>query len=139
MDGMVRLAPNVEIPAAALTFTQTTGGGPGGQHVNNTASRVELRLRLDALPIHPEAALRLAALAGDRLTGDGELVLSCDETRSARRNRDLVLERLSGLVLEALVRPKPRKRTRPSRASKERRLQAKRHRSDRLRDRDGGD
>jgi len=137
MDGSVRLAPNVELPAAALTFTQTTGGGPGGQHVNNTASRVELRLRLDALPIHPEAALRLADLAGDRLTVDGELVLTCDETRSARMNRDLVLDRLRELVLAALVRPKARKRTRPSRASKERRLTAKHHRADRLRDRRG--
>lgn len=135
MDGSLRLAPHVELPAAALTFTQIAGGGPGGQHANKTATRVELRLRLADLPIHPEAATRLAGLAGDRLNGDGELVLTCDETRSARMNRDLVIERLRELVLAALVRPKPRRRTRPSRASKERRLEAKRHRSSRLGDR----
>lgn len=137
MDGTIRLAPNVELPASALTFTQIAGGGPGGQHANKTASRVDLRLRLADLPIHPEAALRLAGLAGDRLTGDGELLLSCDETRSARQNRELVIDRLRELVLAALVRPKTRKRTRPSRASKERRLVAKRVRSQRLSDRSG--
>ncbi|MEK7415482.1 MAG: alternative ribosome rescue aminoacyl-tRNA hydrolase ArfB [Planctomycetota bacterium] len=135
MHGMVRLAPGVEVPAAALTFTQIAGGGPGGQHANKTATRVELRLRLDALPIHPEAAARLVSLAGERLTGDGELVLVCDETRSARQNRSMVIERLCELVVAALVRPKPRRRTKPSRGSKERRLEAKRQRSGRLSDR----
>lgn len=135
MDGPLRLAPGVEIPYSALSFSQIAGGGPGGQHANKTASRVELRLALSALPIHPEAAARLAGLAGERLTMDGELILVCDQTRSARQNRELVIDRLRELVLAALVRPKTRKRTRPSRASKERRLEAKRQRSGQLRNR----
>jgi ribosome-associated protein len=136
---MIRLAPNVEIPDAAITFSQIAGGGPGGQHANKTATRVELRMRLDALPIHPDAAERLAVLAGERLTGDGELVLVCDETRSARQNRSMVLERLCEMVLAALVRPKARRRTRPTRGSVERRLGAKRSRSERLRERGPSD
>lgn len=139
MDGSLRLAPGVEVPASALTFSQIAGGGPGGQHANKTATRVELRLALAALPIHPEAAARLADLAGERLTRDGELILVCDQTRSARQNRELVIDRLRELVLAALVRPKTRKRTRPSRASKERRLEAKRQRSGQLRNRTDDD
>jgi ribosome-associated protein len=136
---MIRLAPGIEVPEAALTFTQIAGGGPGGQHANKTASRVDLRVRLDAIPLHPEAAGRLADLAGDRLTADGELLLSCDETRSARQNRAQVVERLCELVLAALVRPKVRRKTRRSRGSIERRLETKRSRSETLRDRKTGD
>jgi ribosome-associated protein len=136
---MIRLAPGIEVPEAALTFTQIAGGGPGGQHANKTASRVDLRVRLDAIPLHPEAALRLADLAGDRLTADGELLLSCDETRSARQNRTQVVERLCELVLAAQVRPKVRRKTRRSRGSIERRLETKRSRSETLRDRKTGD
>lgn len=136
---MLRLAPGVEVAETALTFVQVAGGGPGGQHANKTASRVDLRLALAAIPLHPETALRLAGLAGERLTADGDLLLSCDETRSARRNRDIVLDRLRELVLAALVRPKPRKRTRPSRGSIERRLTAKSARSRRLGERRVGD
>lgn len=136
---MIRLAPHVEVGEDALTFTQVAGGGPGGQHANKTASRVDLRVALSALPLHPEASARLASLAGDRLTGEGDLLLSCDETRSARQNRALVVDRLRELVLAALVRPKPRRRTRPSRGSVERRLESKRQRGDRLRDRRADD
>ncbi|MBN8524233.1 MAG: aminoacyl-tRNA hydrolase [Planctomycetes bacterium] len=136
---MIRLGPNIEIGDEVLTFTQVAGGGPGGQHANKTASRVDLRVALAALPLHPEAAARLAALAGDRLTSEGDLLLSCDETRSARQNRALVVDRLRELVLAALVRPKPRRRTRPSRGSVERRLESKRQRGDRLRDRRADD
>lgn len=136
---MIRLAPHIEVGEDALVFTQVAGGGPGGQHANKTASRVDLRVAIAALPLHPEAAARLAALAGDRLTGEGDLLLSCDETRSARQNRALVVDRLRELVLAALVRPKPRRRTRPSRGSVERRLESKRQRGDRLRDRRADD
>ncbi len=132
---MLRLAPNIEIADSAVTFTQIAGGGPGGQHANKTATRVDLRVAVAAIPLHPEAAARLAELAGDRLSGDGDLLLSCDETRSARQNRSLVVERLCELVLAALVRPKARRRTKRSRGSIERRLEAKKSRSDVLRDR----
>ncbi len=136
---MLRLAPNIEVPESAVTFTQIAGGGPGGQHANKTASRVDLRIALAAIPLHPEAAARLATLAGERLTAEGELLMSCDETRSARQNRALVVERLCELVLAALVRPKLRKRTKRSRGSIERRLESKRSRSTVLRERKPGD
>ena len=114
-------------------------GGPGGQHANKTASRVDLRVALAAIPLPADAAARLAELAGERMTADGDLLLSCDETRSARQNRALVIERLCGLVLAALVRPKPRRRTRRTRGSVERRLADKRARSGRLGDRRADD
>jgi ribosome-associated protein len=136
---MLRLAPNIEVPESAVTFTQIAGGGPGGQHANKTASRVDLRVAIAAIPLHPEAAARLSTLAGERLTADGELLLSCDETRSARQNRALVVERLCELVLAAQVRPKLRKRTKRSRGSIERRLEGKRSRSGILRERRPGE
>ena len=136
---MLRLAPHVEVPESAVILTQIAGGGPGGQHANKTASRVDLRIAIAAIPLHPEAATRLATLAGERLTADGELLLTCDETRSARQNRALVVERLCELVLAAQVRPKLRKRTKRSRGSIERRLEAKRSRTDVLRERRAGD
>lgn len=133
--GVIRLAPGIEIPPGLLTATQVAAGGPGGQHANKTASKVELRLALAAIPLPADAAERLAVLAGDRLTLAGDLVVSCDETRSARRNRELALDRLRELVLACLVRPKARKRTRPGRGAIERRLEAKRSRSRSLRER----
>lgn len=135
---MIRLAPQIAISPALLTFTQVAGGGPGGQHANKTASRVDLRLRLADLALPADAAVRLAALAGERLTAGGELLLSCDETRSARRNRALVVERLAELVVAALVRPAPRRRTRMPRGCIERRLAAKRVRGEVLRQRRDG-
>jgi ribosome-associated protein len=128
---MIRLAPGVAVDEARLRWAQVRSGGPGGQHVNTTASQVELRLSVaDLEGLGPAAAARLAHLASHLLTADGELIMTCAETRSAGRNRDLLLERLSALMVDACAVPKPRKRTRPSRASRLRRLDAKGQRSD---------
>lgn len=133
---MLHLAPGIACEPTALVITQARSGGPGGQHVNTTASQAELRLALDAIRgLVPAARERLERLAGSRLTGDGVLVLHCDETRSARRNRELAWERLCALVLEAATLPRPRRATKPSRASRLRRLEAKAHQAGRKRDR----
>jgi ribosome-associated protein len=124
--GVLRLAPGVWAPRAALAFTAVRAGGPGGQNVNNTSSKVELRLRRSEIHgLSWRAGERLARLAGHRLTADGELVLSCDETRSLRANTALVIERLCALVVDAQAVPRPRRPTRPGRGAVERRLEAK--------------
>jgi ribosome-associated protein len=100
--------------------------GPGGQHVNKTSTAVQLRFDVRHSPSLPEAVKgRLERLAGRRLTRDGELVLVAQGHRSQKRNREEALERLLELVREAARPPTPRKKTRPSRASKLRRLEHK--------------
>ena len=122
----MRLGPGVEIPDGALMWSQVRSGGPGGQNVNNTSSKVELRLEVIQITgLSIAAQDRFIALAGSRLTESGELILTCDETRSAGRNRDMLLERLLELVREARVVPKVRRATKPSRASDRRRLDGK--------------
>lgn len=139
--GHIRLAPGVTVSGGNLGWTMTAAGGPGGQHANKTATKVELRVRLDDLVgMHADALRRLADAAGQRLNDAGEIVIACDETRSQRTNKELALDRLRELVLAAQVRPKARKRTRPGRGAIERRLEGKARTSARKRDRRvGGD
>ncbi len=137
--GQVRLAPGIWAPDAAFTFTQVAAGGPGGQHANKTATKVELRLPIAAIVgLTPAAGVRLELLAASRAI-DGEIRLVCDETRSARQNRSLVIERLCELVLEARIIPKTRRPTKPSWGSRQRRLEGKSRQADRKRDRRPGD
>lgn len=137
----LRLAPGVIIASEALTFSASRSGGPGGQNVNNTASKIELRLPISAIiGLSWRAQERLVMLAGSRLTADGELILTCDETRSLRTNREMVIDRLGELVRDAQAVPKPRKRTRPGRGAIQRRLDAKAHTGEKKRGRsDRGD
>ncbi len=138
--GSVRLAPGVWIHAADLTWEATRSSGPGGQGVNTTSSRCQLRLRPDAIVgLTPAARVRLAHLAGSRLTADGELIIASDETRSLHRNRDLALERLCALVVDAKAVPPPRRPTKPSRGAVRRRLEGKAHRAETKRERRSDD
>lgn len=139
--GHRRLAPGVSVPEEALAWSQSRSGGPGGQHVNTTATKAELRVDPAAIVgLHPLARARLLALAAARLDAEGRLLFQCDETRSLRQNQGLAFERLAQLVLAALVVPRPRRPTRPGRAARERRLHAKGHRARTKRERrPGGD
>jgi ribosome-associated protein len=133
---MLRLAPGVFVANAALTYSTARSGGPGGQNVNKTESKVELRFDPNLIEgLSYAARQRLLTLSGQRLTDEGMLVLSCDETRSQRSNRDMVVERLCELVREAMVVPKIRRRTRPGRGAIERRLEEKARTSKRKQDR----
>ncbi|EDM74757.1 hypothetical protein PPSIR1_15600 [Plesiocystis pacifica SIR-1] len=120
----------VVIPARELSWTAVASGGPGGQHVNKVATKVQLRWTLANSESLPEwARARLVAAAGRFIDRDGNLLISCASTRSQDRNRELARERLADMVRAALDRPKRRRPTKPSRAAKRRRLDDKRRQS----------
>lgn len=129
----------VVIPGRELTVRASRASGPGGQGVNTTDSRVELRwdVRGSAALDEVQRERVLGRLAA-RLTVDGVLILHADEHRSQHRNRDAARARLRDLVADALVPPRPRRPTRRTRASVERRLSDKRRRGERKRERGGG-
>jgi len=104
--------------------------GPGGQHVNKTSTAVELRFDLrGSLAVPDDAKARLEALAGSRLSSEGVIVLFAQERRSQAMNRDAARERLAALLRQAAVRPKRRRPTRPTLASRLERLEGKARRS----------
>ncbi|MGB0679870.1 MAG: alternative ribosome rescue aminoacyl-tRNA hydrolase ArfB [Polyangiales bacterium] len=119
---------NLVIPAQDLSWSAVRAGGPGGQHVNKVSTKVELRFDLPGNTTLSQAVkARLRRLAGvRRLDADGRLVLTEQQSRSQSQNLTEALERLRTLISAALVVPKKRKATRPSRAAKRRRLQDKR-------------
>lgn len=132
----------VTIPATELEFTATRASGPGGQHVNTSDTRVQLRWNAVAsLALTELQRQRVLAALASRLTTGGDLLLACDTHRSQRRNRDEVSGRLAALLRAALVPPRPRRATRPTASSRQKRLdQKKRHGAvKRTRGRTGGD
>ena len=125
------LAPGVWVRQADLHFTAARSGGPGGQAVNKLNTQVQLRLAVEAIEgLSDRARQRLRRLAGQRLTRNDELVIQAQTHRSQLDNKRACLDRLRALAVEAVSEPKPRKKTRPSRAMIRRRLDAKRRQSE---------
>ena len=122
-----------------LQFAFSRSAGPGGQNVNKLATKAELRVRLIDLPIPHRALVRLRDLAGSRVTDAGELILVAQSERSQSRNREICLEKLRELLIRALVEPKVRRKTKPTRGSVERRIREKKSRSQIKRDRRSDD
>ena len=123
---MIPITPAIAIDESELTESFIRGSGPGGQNVNKVASAVQLRFDVRRSPSLPEdVRARLERLAGRRLTADGVIVITAQRHRTQERNREDALERLVGLIRQATERPKPRRATRPTFASKKRRLEAK--------------
>lgn len=131
--GGEQIAPGVRVPPALLRYEASRSSGPGGQNVNKRSTRMQLRIRIEDLPIPPDARSRLRRLAGSQVVGDDELLISADEKRTQLGNRKVCAERLRELIVRAMVRPKRRVPTRPTRGGIERRLQEKREQSDRKR------
>jgi ribosome-associated protein len=124
------------LPLSELEFRATRSGGPGGQHVNTSSTRVEVWWDVAGSPtLTPAQRARLLARLATRLDASGRLRLVSSGSRSQLRNKEEVTERLRELVAKALLVPKTRKRTKPSRAAKAARLESKRRRSARKRDR----
>jgi len=122
----MRITPTLDIEETELEERFVRASGPGGQNVNKVSTAVELRFDLAANRSIPEYALgKLKRLAGRRLTTEGVIVIQADRFRSQEQNRTDARERLKELVLEALERPKPRIKTKPSRGAREERIKAK--------------
>lgn len=133
-DGFDRdlpLSGGNRIPAAELVEQASRSGGPGGQHVNTSSTRVSLRWNVrESCGLEDGARSRVLARLASRLTRSGEIVVHVDTHRSRHRNRQAARERLHALVEAALEVPTLRRATRPTRASQTRRLDAKRKRGE---------
>jgi ribosome-associated protein len=122
---MLRVTPTIAIREHELSERFVRSSGPGGQNVNKVATAVELRFDVGASSLPREVKERLIALAGARISADGVLTIDSREHRTQARNRAEARQRLVELVRRAAATPKPRKATRPTRAARERRLDAK--------------
>jgi ribosome-associated protein len=127
---MIRITDHIAIDESELTESFVRASGPGGQNVNKLATAVQLRFDVRRSPSLPEdVRARLAALAGRRLTQDGILVIMAQSHRTQERNREDARARLVELIRQASVRPKRRRLTKPTAASRERRIESKKRRS----------
>jgi len=128
MDAIV-VTETIRVPAAALTMRAVRASGPGGQNVNKVASKVDLRVDLDAIEGLADAAReRLRALARHRLDAEGRLWITSQATRDQSRNLEDARDKVRALVTAALPEPKRRRPSRPSAAARERRLESKKRR-----------
>lgn len=138
MDSQLPITPSLSIPRSELQYRATRAGGPGGQHVNTSSTRIELLWDLEnSRAVDDEQRLRIRTRLANRLDADGMVRVVASDRRSQQQNRDAADERLAALVRYALHVPKKRRATKPTKASKERRLSEKKRHSDKKRQRRG--
>ena len=126
---MLEINSDITIKTAEIRFDFVRSSGPGGQNVNKVASAAQLRFDIrNSTSIPDEIKPRLIKLAGKRVNSEGILLIDARTSRSQSQNRAEALERLKTLILKALHKPKPRRKTRPTAASKEKRLRSKKMR-----------
>jgi ribosome-associated protein len=131
MEDDVVVNSEVTIPRSELTYRATRAGGPGGQHVNTSSTKVELAWDVSGSPsVTDEQRARIAEKLATRIAEDGVLRLTSAGSRSQHQNKEDVTERFGKMIAQALHKPKPRRKTKPSRASKEARLKSKKKRAE---------
>jgi len=127
---MIRISDTIALNDAEVEERFVRSSGPGGQNVNKVASAVELRFDIARSSLPPDVKERLLALAGNRITADGVLLIDSREHRTQIQNREAARARLVALLQHAARRPKRRRATRPSRAAREKRIHSKKHRGE---------
>ena len=129
-DVMLRVSHALSIDEDDIDIAFVRASGPGGQNVNKLATAAQLRFDTNKLALPDDARARLTRLAGQRMTREGVIVIHAQRFRTQERNRSDAIDRLLELLRESLVRPTPRRPTRPTLGSKQRRLEGKKRRSD---------
>ncbi|WP_309773329.1 alternative ribosome rescue aminoacyl-tRNA hydrolase ArfB [Nitrobacter vulgaris] len=127
---MLRITRNIAIDENDVEISFIRASGPGGQNVNKLSTAAQLRYDTRRLALAPDIAARLVRLAGQRLTKDGVIVIHAQRFRTQERNRADATDRLIELLREAAIRPTPRRATKPTLGSKQRRLESKKRRGD---------
>jgi ribosome-associated protein len=131
MGSMIRITSQLAIDENEIELQFIRASGPGGQNVNKVSTAVQLRFDVAHSPSLPEdVRARLMKLAGNRLTNEGELLIEAKRHRTQERNRQDAIQRLVELIRHATEKPKPRIATKPTKASKKRRLETKKQRGE---------
>ncbi len=125
---MLRISPSIIIDDDDLEISFVRASGPGGQNVNKLSTAAQLRCDTTRLQLADDIAARLRTLAGQRMTGDGVIVIHAQRFRTQERNRQDAIDRLADLLRQAAKRPTPRRPTKPTKASRLRRLEGKKRR-----------
>lgn len=126
---MIRITRDIAIDEEDLEISFVRASGPGGQNVNKLSTAAQLRYPIAKASLAPDVEMRLKRIAGSRLTKDGVIVISAQRFRTQERNKQDAIDRLVEMITEASIRPTPRRATKPTFGSKQRRLEGKKLRS----------